>query len=257
MLRSLVAHSLLFVAFSYSPNTQAFEFGDGDFIQPKIVGGKEAIKGEFPFIVSLQDKSGHFCGGSLIRKDWVLTAAHCVTDGPPSKVVIGLHNLSKAQGTESFRPSAVIIHPKNNPNVYDYDMALIRLDGESKFAPITLNRDEMSGKVDFITAGWGTTKEGGNISDKLMKVTVPFQTEAACKKAYPNQITSSMLCAGLPKGGKDSCQGDSGGPLIKGTGANTTLVGVVSWGEGCAQPKKFGVYGKVAAGLEWVEATAK
>lgn len=227
-------------------------------VNPFIVGGTNAAKGEFPFIVSLQSSSGsHFCGASLIKKGWVLTAAHCVASGAPARVVIGLHDRTKPDGdTETFTPSQVIVHPQNNAETMDFDFALIRLPSDSKFAPVELNTDEIRGSVDFVTAGWGTTSEGGfSLPRVLQKVTVPFVTNDACAKAYPNQTTNTMICAGLPQGGKDSCQGDSGGPLVMGSGADRKLVGVVSWGEGCARPNKFGVYGKVAAAMAWIEQT--
>jgi trypsin len=138
------------------------------------------------------------------------------------------------------------------------DYALVQLSGDSKFAPIALNTKELSGKVDFVTTGWGTTSEGSqSISKILMKVGVPMVSQETCAAAYPDAINGSMICAGYPNGGKDSCQGDSGGPLVTGNGSNMTLAGVVSWGEGCARPNKYGVYSKVNAALTWINSTAK
>lgn len=225
----------------------------------KIVGGEEAVRGEYPFIVSLQSRSGHFCGGALIRKDWVMTAHHCVEGGAPNTIVIGMHDRRNTAGTESFRPAQVISHPKANTDTMTYDFALIRLDGESKYEPIQLQREEITAAVDFITAGWGATRQGGGLAQLLQKVTVPYVTDEMCMAsgAYPGKIDASMICAGFEGGGKDSCQGDSGGPLLMGTGADRRLVGVVSWGEGCARPKKYGVYGKIAAAMEWVDTIVK
>ena len=223
----------------------------------KIVGGVEAAKGEFPFIVSLRGSyGGHFCGGSLIKKDWVLTAAHCVPAGIKT-VVAGLYDQSQNQGVEKLAVDKVISHPDYNKQPQDYDYALVHLKTPSKFAPIALNKTEISGKVDFITAGWGYTEENGEIPNILRKVTVPFVSAETCSAAYPDSITDRMLCAGLEEGGKDSCQGDSGGPLLVGSGAKQTLAGVVSWGEGCARPKKYGVYSKVSAAITWIESVIK
>jgi len=224
---------------------------------PKIVGGVEAVKGEFPFMVSLQGSyGGHFCGGSLIKKDWVLTAAHCVPGGIKT-VVAGLYDQSQMQGVEKLAVDKVISHPDYNKQPQDYDFALVHLKSASKFAPVALNKAEITGKADFVTAGWGYTEENGDIPNILRKVTVPFVTAEACSAAYPGSITDRMICAGFEEGGKDSCQGDSGGPLLIGSGAKTALAGVVSWGEGCARPKKFGVYSKVSSVMEWIEKTIK
>jgi len=223
----------------------------------KIVGGVEAAKGEFPFIVSLQGSyGGHFCGGSLIKKDWVLTAAHCVPAGIKT-VVAGLYDQSQTQSVEKFAVDKVIAHPDYNKKPQDYDYALVHIVGASKYPPIALNRAVLPAKVDLVTAGWGYTEENGEIPNVLRKVTVPLVSAEACSAAYPGSITDRMLCAGLEAGGKDSCQGDSGGPLLVGSGASAKLAGVVSWGEGCARPKKFGVYSKVSAVLTWIDGTAK
>jgi len=222
----------------------------------KIVGGVVAVKGEFLFIVSLQNSWGHFCGGSLIKKNWVLTAAHCIPGGIKN-VVIGLHELNQVAGVEKFVPAQVVQHPDYNKLPQDYDFALVRLDSDSKFPPIVLNRKEISGKVNLTTAGWGYTAENGSVSNLLRKVTIPLVAPEACRAAYPDTITDRMLCGGFDAGGKDSCQGDSGGPLFMRSGFARTLVGVVSWGEGCARPKKYGVYSKVASVLAWIDSVTK
>lgn len=234
------------------------ERGYALFSNEKIVGGQQAVKGEFPFIVSLQAGSyGHFCGGSLIKKNWVLTAAHCIEPGYLKTVVIGLHNQSDTAGVERFTVAETIKHPKWNKNTMEYDYALVRLNGDSKFPPVALNGKPLSGGVNFVTAGWGTTSESGSVSKILMKVSVPMVSNETCAAAYPDSITESMVCAGYKEGGKDSCQGDSGGPLIMGSGAAQALAGVVSWGEGCARPNKYGVYSNVQVALDWINKTAK
>ncbi len=227
--------------------------------RPLIVGGEDAAPGEFPFIVSMQDSGGnHFCGGSLIKKNWVLTAAHCVTEGSPDHIVIGLLDRTKpGPDVETFQIKQTIVHPQNNQQNMDYDFALIQLSGDSKFQPVTLNTEEIRGSTDFVTAGWGTEQDGDYaLPNMLQKVTVPFVADDVCGKAYPGQMTNTMLCAGLEQGGKDSCQGDSGGPLLGGTGVDRKLVGVVSWGEGCARPDKYGGYGKGSVAVDWINKTA-
>ncbi len=220
----------------------------------KIVGGTEAEKGEFPFIVSLQDRHGHFCGGSLIKKDWVLTAAHCVQEGVKTAVV-GLHNQRQSKNTEKFSVDKVIPHPDFDKKPMDYDFALVHLAGESKHPPVTLNRSELSGSISLVTSGWGDTGEG--FPKILRKVTLPLVPAKTCSTAYPGRITDRMLCAGFAEGGKDSCQGDSGGPLVLGSGLERTLVGVVIWGKGCGRPGKYGIYAKVSSVTSWIDSVAR
>lgn len=220
---------------------------------PFIVGGSPAAKNELPFQVSVQTSSGsHFCGGSLIAPDTVLTAAHCVENKALTRVVAGITSL-KEKG-EKFTVKKVIIHPLRGKteNGNDYDFAILKLDGASKLQPIALS-EQVLDCGEATTSGWGTTREGAaNVSTILMKVDVPIVPQEVCADAY-SELTDTMICAGLPEGGKDSCQGDSGGPLfVRGVGGKPFLVGVVSWGEGCARPKKYGVYARVSSAYQWI-----
>jgi trypsin len=229
-------------------------------VESKIVGGVEAERGEFPFIVSLQAGS-HFCGGSLIKKNWVITAGHCASETDmPEHIVIGLHDQRDTSKAEIFTPVKVIRHPKYDHGATDYDFALIQLNGDSKFEPVELNSTEFraTDEAMFTTAGWGTIHEGDwGLPDLLQKVDVPFVSTERCLAAYPDQITDRMICAGFEDGGKDSCQGDSGGPLLVKKNGKNTLVGLVSWGEGCARAKKYGVYSRVSAALSWIDENSK
>ena len=233
-------------------------------MKPQIVGGMPALKGELPFQISLQDSTGSaICGGSLIKKDWVLTAAHCVDDwAKKNKVVVGLLDQSDRTGTETFTAKKVISHPQYSETTTDYDFALIQLNGESTFAPIALNDTEIAipsldsqDKIKVWAAGWGSMGNMFRFPKILQKVDLDLVSTADCNSAasYGGKITDRMICAGYKAGGKDSCQLDSGGPLyMTETGGSFKLVGVVSWGEGCAQPDKFGVYSKVNAVIDWI-----
>lgn len=253
----LATATLSISAYANQIQTKGAEF------RPNIVGGVDAVKGEFPFQVSLQSPSGsHFCGGSLIKKNWVLTAAHCVASwNKANKVVVGLHDRTDKTGTESFTVTKVMAHPQYNRQTLDYDYALLQLSGDSAFRTIDLNSTEIeipdAGQaMNVWTAGWGTTKEGSyGLPRILQKVEVPLVSQKACNApaSYNGEITDRMICAGYEAGGKDSCQGDSGGPLfVQQTSGDFLLVGVVSWGEGCARANKYGVYSKVNHEINWI-----
>lgn len=227
-----------------------------------IVGGEPARQGEIPWMVSLQSRSGHFCGGSLIAKNWVLTAAHCVDGQSASsipEVLVGLYSQKQKGNAESFKVAKIIIHPQWNRRALDYDYALIQLSGESKVQPVLLNQADFrvndAVPTMVVTAGWGLTSQSSWLTtDILNKVNVPMVSHQACNQSYGGRITNQMVCAGYPEGGKDACQGDSGGPLYyPHASGKHVLVGVVSWGEGCARPNKYGVYSKVSAAISWIK----
>jgi len=236
--------------------------------KPTIVGGTEAAPGEFPFIVSLQASSmGHFCGGSLIKPNWVLTAGHCIEGGHVKKIYLGLHNQKDKTRAELRTPKRVIRHPQYNDSNVDYDFALIELNAPSAQPPVNANIEEIQvpdlpePQIMGMTAGWGETSASfkpAAAADRLQKVEVPLVPAHVCEGSYSGLLTDRMLCAGFPAGGRDSCYGDSGGPLVTRDAAGAfKLIGVVSWGEGCAEPNKYGVYAKVSAITDWIEETTR
>lgn len=236
-------------------------------LKPRIVGGEEAALGEFPFIVSLHESGSHICGGSLIKKNWVLTAGHCVSGTRIRKVYLGLHDQNKLNGSEVIAVDQIIRHPNYNTSTTDYDFALIKLKTDSVQQPVDLNAEEISvppasePPVMSVTAGWGETRQSSvmGAATRLQKVSVPLVTAEQCRASYgEGAITDRMICAGYDEGGKDACYGDSGGPLVvyNESGA-AKLVGVVSWGEGCARSRFYGVYSKVSSVIDWINQTAQ
>ena len=243
---------------------------------PRIVGGREAEPGEWPWQIALIHAGGdpyldQFCGGTLISPLWVVTAAHCAEEAAPDdlQVLAGIHNLVETDpGYVRLDVAEIIIHPDYGlVNQYDSDIALLRL---ATPAPIRLPSaaglpiagaalvPESVGPlvgVESTVTGWGNRTPGSNdYPATLHEVEVPIVSNEACRNAYGQTITDTMLCAGVPEGGKDSCQGDSGGPLVIFNDARSRweLAGVVSWGYGCALPGTPGVYTRVATFARWV-----
>lgn len=228
--------------------------GGGDH---QIVGGTTAPVGAYPFFTSVQTSGGsHFCGGSLVATRWVLTAAHCVDGGttPGSlRVVIGSSQLSQPGQGETRTIDQIVIHPSWNAGTFQNDAALLHLTSASTkpWARLAGPGDTTTAGTNTRVIGHGATSQGGSGSDQLLQVDVPIQSDAVM--ALPTVYGASffpavMIGAGPLAGGQDSCQGDSGGPLFLPGSIQNALVGDVSWGTGCAQPNKPGVYGEVYQG---------
>ncbi len=217
---------------------------------PVIVGGQDADIEDFPYTVALRFASNgeQFCGGTLVAPDKVVTAAHCVAPQDPEdlEVISGRTELSSNEGTVSD-VSDIWVHPNNGTDGANYDVAVLTLADrvEQETARLATPNDKAyRPDTEATVLGWGRTSEGGESADHLQQVQVPITTDKYCSNAYGDSYRKSgMFCAGLDEGGKDACQGDSGGPIVVGR----TLLGVVSWGEGCARPGKPGVYAKVGA----------
>ncbi|EJK69075.1 hypothetical protein THAOC_09706 [Thalassiosira oceanica] len=235
----------------------------------RVIGGSEAQEDRYSFAVSLQDRMGHFCGGTLISPDTVLSAAHCGDDD--YNVVVGRHDHGDRDG-EVVSVKKVLKHPSYKSSTTDNDYMLIFLDkpvsvNNVKFASVTDNFVRANEAVTVV--GWGDMDidlDEEELPDELREVEVYTISNNECddsegvidgeRDSYNGQITSSMLCAEHPKR-KDACQGDSGGPLVKksgsGSGEEFELVGVVSWGVGCAHDDFPGVYARVSAEYSWIK----
>lgn len=222
-----------------------------------IVGGTAAKAGDAPYQVSLQ-RSSHFCGGSIVSANWIVTAAHCVAGLSASALNIRYNTLTHNSGGQLIKASTIISHEKYDSYNIDNDIAIIKVAtpmtlGQTNAQAIKLpaqGSDPAAGANAYIT-GWGTTREGSSsLPTALQAVNVPVVARATCDAAYgAGSITANMFCAGdYNNGGKDACQGDSGGPVV----INGELVGAVSWGYGCARPKYPGVYTRVGNYIDWM-----
>jgi trypsin len=226
----------------------------------RIVGGEKADIRNHPWQVALNIKIGgqtYLCGGSIIGDQWVLTAAHCVERATkPSEVRVkaAVTNLSDGGWSEIVR---IVIHEHYDRKTHEHDVALIKTAAlsEGRVIPLVTADQRIPSSQPLEVTGWGATSEGGDESRHLLKATVPYTENVTCNalSAYNGMIKPDMLCAGYREGGVDSCQGDSGGPLVwRRPGAGPVLVGVVSWGEGCARKLQYGVYSRVSSYVDWI-----
>ncbi|XP_072325572.1 acrosin-like [Scyliorhinus torazame] len=239
--------------------------------QSRIVGGRDAVEGAWPWQVSLQvtNKHAHVCGATIISQWWLLSAAHCFpsTGGFNNKdqwkAVMGLRDLSRpAKWTISRKIDALILH-ENYHEVQD-DVAVLKVDKAINFGDyIRVACLPKPGKFHIEkwshchVTGWGLMEQNGAPARILQEAGVKLIPLETCQQHnwYGGLVNDHMICAGFAGGGIDACQGDSGGPLscqLKGTD-RFFVVGVVSWGKGCAERFKPGVYTSTNTYGEWIE----
>ncbi|XP_032049969.1 ovochymase-2 isoform X4 [Aythya fuligula] len=247
----------------------------------RIVGGSQVKQGSHPWQVSLKRRQKHFCGGTIVSAQWVVTAAHCILERNILEylnVTAGEHDLRiRENGEQTLPVKYVIKHPNFDPRrPMNYDIALLKLDGAFNFSssvlPACLPDPGEKFEAGYIctTCGWGRLNENGVLPQVLYEVNLPILNRKECSRALSSLKKpiqgDTIMCAGFPDGGKDACQGDSGGPLLcQRKHGVWILAGVVSWGMGCArgwidnEKKKYyergspGIFTDLSAVLSWIQ----
>lgn len=232
----------------------------------RIVGGKKAQWELNKWQVALvhakdpDNARAQFCGGSIVAPGWVLTAAHCIDkkyDASNYEVLSGTDSL-EAGGRRS-RITSYTVHEgwrvTGNKSRYDNDIALLKVDPATPLDGASVALVPTSTKLESLSVlvtGWGVTEHRPTGSQLLKQVSVPSVTQETCnaKKAYDGAVTDQMFCAGQHK--KDSCQGDSGGPATAVVQGNRVQIGIVSWGIGCGERDKYGVYTRLPLYVGWI-----
>lgn len=255
-------------------NSRASGKNDG-----RIIDGSPVAEGKYPFLASLSEKISNSytygpaalsdettyipaCGGALIAKNLVLTAGHCVPKA--DKIRLGVHSQLAADegtetGVETFTVTKSVTHGDFDSWYLRYDFAVLVLDGNSTLEPIKWNTDPALKFNELTVIGWGVTEAGSRTgSDLPRETTVDYIQNQQCQGNYGRLVHEEMICAASPK--TDACQGDSGGPLVipdkcSKDKSKHVLVGVVSWGYGCAQEGYPGVYARISSVSSWLYET--
>lgn len=245
----------------------AQECGRPSIVENRIVGGKDASDGAWPWQVDVQTASaGHICGGSIITQSWILSAAHCFPN--PSDVgsyiiYAGRYQLNGLNQHQSVHRVSRVVIPSGYTEPHNgKDLALVKLSSPVSWSdyirPVCLPASGAlfpGGMLCYVT-GWGNTRDDVPLAGvgTLQEVQVPIISQSSCQEMYRTDPTEQvdilydMICAGYQQGGKDSCQGDSGGPLVcQMVNGTWVQAGVVSFGLGCAHVNKPGVYARLTS----------
>eukprot|EP00094_Tigriopus_californicus_P003145 TCALIF_03027-PA protein Name:"Similar to KLKB1 Plasma kallikrein (Homo sapiens)" AED:0.08 eAED:0.09 QI:336/0.62/0.44/1/1/1/9/537/914 len=243
----------------------------GTYRSGRVVGGHDSAPGDWCWQVALINSLNQYlCGGALIGTQWVLTAAHCVTNivraGDAIYVRVGDHDLTQkfgSPGAQTLRVATTYIHHNHNSQTLDNDIALLKLHGEATLkegvclACLPARGTSQSAGKRCVVTGYGYMGESGPIPLRVREAVVPVVNDNECVRKI-NAVTekifilpASSFCAGGEEG-HDACQGDGGGPLVCEDQGYFELTGLVSWGFGCGRQDVPGVYVKISSFIGWI-----
>ena len=244
----------------------------GIFPVSRIVGGRRALPNEYPYQVALETErrslwSGsssfrQFCGASILNDRWIVTAAHCLQRQNVDRLrgVIATNSL-RDMNRSSVTFEKMIIHPGYNSFSVRNDIGLLKtrqsiqsMSSGRFVSPVCLPRQGQQFRGTGVITGFGHVREGGPSSPLLLSSVLNILPDQSCLSTYGSEYTlPEMLCGGFLTGGRDTCQGDSGGPFAQRTANGWTLVGITSFGRGCARPNTPGVYTRVSNYVNWIQ----
>ncbi|XP_053202357.1 serine protease 27-like [Panonychus citri] len=239
--------------------------------ESRVVAGNDTYDGEFPWTVSVRRNGDHICGGVIIAKRWILTAAHCVYNRSPTSFMarIGEFHLYRPDHhSRDYSIEKIVIHTDyagivDSETGSKADIALLRTRQEIRFSeyawPVCVPSSEISyAGQEAVVVGWGKQTEKSEVySDTLQKAKLSVLDNEKCQNWYRSSgylfpIHDHLICAGYQKGGRDACHGDSGGPLLYKLADHWAVIGVVSTGVGCARPLLPGLYSRVSSYVDWI-----
>ncbi|MFD0060374.1 S1 family peptidase [Streptomyces sp. NPDC056637] len=234
-----------------------------------VIGGRSVRVADSPWMVALSSRdrfggtrSGQFCGGVVVGRSTVMTAAHCLSPEVLGTAPRGVGDLKVIAGRDDLRTETGVeipvrrtwVNPDYDPETNSGDVAVVTLNAplpKRYVIPMAGAGDSAyTAGTGAVVYGWGDTTGAGDYENMLRAADLQVFADSACEAAYPGSSEGTfrartMLCAGEPKGGRDACQGDSGGPLV----AHGRLIGIVSWGSGCGRPQSPGVYARVSEAM--------
>lgn len=219
----------------------------------RIVGGKDAEEGQFPYIVSIRKPFLHSCGGSILNENTILTAAHCVAydNSNDVNVVTGSTTLNK--GGDTYTVKEIYSHENYSSSDIQNDVAILKLDTSIQFNDkvqlIKLENSHTDVERNVTLCGWGTKKLGGSTPNELQYIELQTITVNECIQKHDENsppVIDSEICS-FTEEGQGACHGDSGGPLV----ADGVQVGIVSWGRPCAEGYPD-VYTRVSSFIDWI-----